>query len=95
MDLQRLLAAMPGTNYHAVWIPVESVKQRREAAIAALAAKQEKEEEPEMATVHHRRVVVGPTLRWYQERQGSHNRKDATCAARNMPHSLAEYSAAA
>ena len=44
MDLQRLLAAMPGTNYHAVWIPVESVKQRREAAIAALAAKQEKEE---------------------------------------------------
>ena len=44
MDLQRLLAAMPGTNYHAVWLPVESVKQRREAAIAALAAKQEKEE---------------------------------------------------
>ena len=45
MDLQRLLAAMPGTNYHAVWIPVESVKQRRESAIAALAANQEKEEE--------------------------------------------------
>ena len=48
-----------------------------------------------MATVHHRRVVVGPTPTWYQERQGSHNRNYATCAARNTPYSLTVYSAAA
>jgi hypothetical protein len=52
-------------------------------------AKQVGEEEPDMATVHHRRVVTAPTPTWYLERQGSHNRKDTTCAARNMPYSLA------
>jgi hypothetical protein len=31
-------------------------------------AKQEEEEEPDTATVHHRRVVVGSTPTWYQER---------------------------
>jgi hypothetical protein len=44
-DLQSLLAAMPGTNYHPIWIPVESVRERKEAALAAIKEKQEKEEE--------------------------------------------------
>ena len=48
-----------------------------------------------MATVHHRRAVTVPTPTWYLERRGSHNRNYATCAARNMPYSLAVYSAAA
>ena len=58
-------------------------------------AKQVEEEEPDMATVHHRRVVTVPTPTWYLERQGSHIRKDATSAARNMPYLLAVYSAEA
>ncbi len=53
------------------------------------------EEEPDTATVHHRRVVIVPTPTWYLERRGSHNRNYATCAARNMPYSLAVYAAAA
>jgi hypothetical protein len=44
-----------------------------------------------MAAVHHRRVVTVPTPTWYLERRGSHNRNYATCAARNMPYSLAVY----
>jgi len=47
-----------------------------------------------MAIVHYRRVVTVPTPSWYRERQGSHNRKSVTCAARNTQYSPALYSAA-
>ena len=46
------------------------------------------------ASVHHRRVVIVPMPTWYLDCRGSHNRNYATCAARNMPYSLAVYSAA-
>ena len=35
------------------------------------------------ATVHHQRVVTGPTPPWYRERRGSHSRMFAMCEARN------------
>ena len=36
------------------------------------------------ATVHHRRVVTGPTPPWYRECRGSHSRMFITCEARNV-----------
>lgn len=50
-DLQRLLAAMPGTSYLPIWVPVESVKERKEAAVAAHKERTEAEATKEAAEV--------------------------------------------
>ena len=55
----------------------------------AESAKQIQEVKLGKATVHHRRVVTGPTPPWYRERRDSYSRMFATCEAGNMTSSSA------